>query len=135
MNRDTVTAGAAGTGVAQEMWDALRRARAEQTPRTLAQLEDALFRHYLPMARTMAIDHTVDTADPEAVGQAAEVGLAQAILAWRQRDSAGFDRYAQATISAQLRRHRDLLTGPARRPTTRRAPPVDPTLPPAPFRA
>ena len=134
MNRDTVT-GTPGAGVAQEMWDALRRARAEQQPRTLAHVEDALFRHYLPMARTMAIAHTADTADPEAVGQAAEVGLAQAILAWRQRDSAGFDRYAHATISAQLRRHRDRLTGtPARRPTARRPPPADPT-PPAPSRA
>ena len=42
---------------AQELWDALGRARTEQTPCALSRVEDALFRHYLPMAWQMARAH------------------------------------------------------------------------------
>ena len=109
MSNDTAT-GRTGmdTPVAQELWDALDRARADPAPRQLARVEDALFRHYLPMAQAVAQAHPCDDPDPEAVRQAAEVGLAQAILSWRQRDSVRFDRYARATITDQLRRHDEL---------------------------
>lgn len=84
------------------LWAALHRARVDGQPKTLAQVEDALFQHYLPMARSMAVQHAPDT--PEAAIHAAELGLAQAILDWRQLDAAGFDRFAQHAISTQLRR-------------------------------
>jgi hypothetical protein len=104
------------TSIALELWDALDRARAGEAPRQLARVEDALFRHYLPMARAVALAHPSDDPDPEAIRQAAEVGLAQAILSWRQRDSARFDRYARATISDQLRRHDGLTSTRRYRP-------------------
>ena len=129
MSNETVTTWAR-TG-AQGLWDALARARAEQTPRTLAHVEDALFRHYLPMARAMARAHSPDNPDPEAAGQAAEVGLAHAILGWRHRDSAGFDRFARATITAQLRRHDRLTRNPQSR-TSSPGPSPPGTPPPAP---
>ena len=90
---------------AQELWDALGRARAEPAACTPWRVEDALFRHYLPMALAMALAHAPDDPDPAAVRQVAETGLAQAILSWRQRDSVRFDRYARATITDQLCRH------------------------------
>ncbi|HEY5150103.1 MAG TPA: hypothetical protein VIJ23_09815 [Mycobacterium sp.] len=34
--------------------------------------------------------------------QAAEVGLAQAMLGWRRRDGQGFELFAGITIAAQL---------------------------------
>ena len=57
----------------------------------VADLEDAAFRLYLPMARTLA--HTVGgetRAGRVTAEQAAELGLAYAVLAWRQRTSGGF---------------------------------------------
>ena len=99
---------------AQELWDALGRARAESAPCTLSRVEDALFRHYLPIALAMALAHAPDDPDPEAVRLVAETGLAQAILSWRQGDSARFDRYARATITGQLCRH-DRLTATRQR--------------------
>ena len=60
--------------------------------RALARVEDALFRHYLPMARAIARAHPPDDPDSEAIRHVVEVGLAQAILSWRQRDIARFDR-------------------------------------------
>jgi DNA-directed RNA polymerase specialized sigma subunit len=113
--RTVITRDAGGSGSAQQMWEALRHARVEQKPRTLAHLEDALFRHYLPMARSMARSYAPDAADPDAHAQAAEVGLAQAILAWRRPSTDGFDRFAGAAITDQLRRH-DRFTRPRDRP-------------------
>ncbi|HEY5877984.1 MAG TPA: hypothetical protein VIU11_03685, partial [Nakamurella sp.] len=98
MSNDTTTVPGVGAPGAQKLWDALDRARSEQAPCALSRVEDALFRHYLPMAWQMARAHAPDDPDPEAVRQVAEVGLAQAILSWAQRDSARFDRYARATI-------------------------------------
>jgi DNA-directed RNA polymerase specialized sigma subunit len=109
MTKPVTTRAAGEARSVQQIWDALRRARAEQRPLTLAHVEDALFRHYLPMARSIARGHTPDGADPDELTQAAEVGLAQAILAWRQPDPDGFERFARAAITDQLRRH-DRLT-------------------------
>jgi DNA-directed RNA polymerase specialized sigma subunit len=92
-----------------QLWDALHQARTGQQPRALTRAEDALFRYYLPMARSMADQHAPDNPDPDDLGQAAEVGLAQAILGWRHRAPDGFDRFARSAITAQLRRH-DHLT-------------------------
>lgn len=96
------------TGSADQLWEALDQARS-RTPQTLSHVEDALFRHYLPVAREMAAVHAVDHPNPDDVGQAAEVGLAQAILGWRHRGPTGFERFARSTITAQLR-HRDTLS-------------------------
>ena len=87
----------------RDVWYVLARASTDNAPRTLAA---ALFGRYLPMARTMAITPgqghlPVDPADAE---QAAELGLAQAVLAWRRPDGDGFEATARAAIAAQLRR-------------------------------
>ncbi len=57
---------------------------------------------YLPMARTLAQNVTSD-ADMErsAAEQAAELGLAHAVLRWQQPTSGGFRRFARATILRQ----------------------------------
>ncbi len=99
---------------AEKLWDALRQARTGQQPCTLAHVEDALFRYYLPMARTMAHQHSPDNPNPDDLEQAAEVGLAKAVLGWRPCGPVGFDRYARAAIAAQLHHH-DRLTRRARR--------------------
>jgi hypothetical protein len=93
----------ADSAAAERLWDALYLARAGKTRQPVADLEDAAFRLYLPMARTLA--HTVggDTlADRVTAEQAAELGLAYAVLAWRQRTSGGFRRFARSTIMRQL---------------------------------
>ena len=57
------------------------------------------------MARTLADgagrDRPVDRAEAE---QAAELGLAQAVLGWRRPDSGGFEVVARTAITSQLRR-------------------------------
>lgn len=85
------------------MWDALIRARADYAPRVLAAAEDAVFRWYLPLARAVAAGPAVDLVDPVVVEQAAELGLAQAVLGWRQRDCREFERFARAMISERVR--------------------------------
>jgi len=86
--------------VAERLWGAFRQARKGQAARTVAQIEDALFQHYLPMARSIARLH--DGGNPDDINQAAEIGLAQAILAWRLPDNTNFDKFAAETIVAQI---------------------------------
>jgi hypothetical protein len=87
--------------VAEQLWGELSKARAAGNRHPVADLEDAAFRFYLPIARTLA--HTVDeSVDPTIAEQAAELGLARAVLGWRQRTSDGFHRFAQTTIARQL---------------------------------
>jgi len=58
--------------------------------------------------------------DPEGAEQAAELGLAQAVLAWRHPSSQGFDRAATAAINNHLRQGRTRTTPhPARTTITR----------------
>lgn len=87
---------------AERLWDALFLARARKSARNLADMEDAVFRFYLPMARTLAHQVVEESQDPTAAEQAAELGLAQAVLAWRRRDSGGFRRFARSSIQLQL---------------------------------
>lgn len=64
----------------QALCDALNTARRAQTLQPLACVEDAVFRYYLPMARSIA--HGPDTNDEgPGVDHAAELGLAEAVLA------------------------------------------------------
>ena len=87
---------------AERLWDALFLARARKSARNMADMEDAVFRFYLPMARTMAHEVVDEAQDCTAAEQAAELGLAQAVLAWRQRESGGFRRFARSSIQFQL---------------------------------
>ncbi len=88
---------------AERLWDALHQARAERACRLVADLEDAAFRRYLPMARTFAhMEGGPQDADRTAIEQAAELGLANAILAWRQRTGAGFRRFARSSMIREL---------------------------------
>jgi hypothetical protein len=106
-----------GTAEADRLWVALGRARTGNTPRTRAHSEDAVFRFYLPMAHTLARNSARYAHDPDEVEQAAELGLAQAVLAWRHPTGRGFDRAATAAIISHLQH--------ARRRTTRHPPHQD----------
>ena len=109
----------------------LARAGTDDVPRTLAAAQDAVFRRYLPMARTLAngAGDGSRPVDPTAAERAAELGLAQAVLRWRRPDSSGFEAFARAAIAAQLRR---LSTAdpadlpPGGRPTAGEEPSPDP---------
>ena len=90
----------------RDVWSVLARASTDNAPRTVAAARDAVFGRYLPMARTLAITpgrgrRPVAPADAE---RAAELGLAQAVLAWGRPDGDGFEVIARAAIAAQLRR-------------------------------
>jgi hypothetical protein len=90
----------------RDVWYVLARASTDNAPRTLAAARDAVFGRYLPMARTLATkpgpgSRPVDPGDAE---QAAELGLAQAVMGWRRPDGDGFEVIARAAIAAQLRR-------------------------------
>jgi len=117
------------TLTAEQLWDALDRADTDHHSRTVGHHADVLFRYYLPMACSIAAQYAADHADPDTVREAAEVGLAQAILGWRLRRPAGFDRYALDMITRQLR-HRGSIGGRTRRPRPAvRPPPADPAGP------
>jgi len=118
-----------GVSHADRLWIALTLARAGDTPSTRAHTEDAVFRFYLPMARTLARSSARYPDDPEGAEQAAELGLAQAVLAWRYPSGQGFDRAAAAAITNHLRQgHTRTTPNPAR--TT--APPGGGPLPTTP---
>ena len=99
-------AGNHDSAATRDVWQVLARARTDHALRTLAAAQDAVFRRYLPMARTLA--HRRDSgglpagcADAE---RAAELGLAQAVLGWRRTDGDGFELFAGIAIAAQLER-------------------------------
>ena len=96
----------ADSAATQDVWCVLARAGTDDLPRTLAAAQDAVFRRYLPMARTLAngAGDGSRPVDPTAAERAAELGLAQAVLRWRLPDSSGFEAFARAAIAAQLRR-------------------------------
>src|SRR5664279_4133689 len=78
---------------AQPLWDRLIRARVESPIVSIA--EDAVFRCYLPLARSLADGAAVD---PDRAEQAAELGLARAVLAWRHPDCTPFSAFARSAI-------------------------------------
>lgn len=87
----------------QRLWDALSRARAEDFRHEIAELEDAVFQWHLPMARTLAERVRCETAAERlAAERAAELGLAHAVLEWRQPTGGGFRRFARASVLRQL---------------------------------
>lgn len=89
-----------------DVWQVLAGARTDHAPRTLAAAQDAVFRRYLPLARTLAHRGHPDClqVDCTAAERAAELGLAQAVLGWRRADSDGFELFASISIAAQLDR-------------------------------
>jgi hypothetical protein len=91
---------------ADQLWIALTLARAGDTPSALAHTEDAVFRFYLPLARSLARTSSRCRDDPEGAERAAELGLAQAVLAWRHPSGQGFDRAATAAIIHHLQQGR-----------------------------
>ena len=94
----------------------LARAGTDNAPRTLAAARDSVFGRYLPMARTLATTPGPGSrpVDPADAIQAAELGLAQAVLRWRRPDGDGFEVTARAAIAAQLRRLPAATPGTAR---------------------
>ena len=95
-----------GTVHADRLWAALINARAGDLSRTRVHTEDAVFRFYLPMAHALARSSARYPHDPEGAEQAAELGLAQVVLAWRRPTGQGFDRAARAAILHQLQQGR-----------------------------
>jgi hypothetical protein len=92
----------ADSTVAEQLWQTLQTARTGDRTNAVADLEDAVFRNYLPMARTLARSVIGGSVDRRAADEAAELGLARAVLAWRQPTGGGFRRFARATILRQL---------------------------------
>jgi len=99
---------------ADQLWIALTlaRARASDTPSTLAHAEDAVFRFYLPLARNLARTSSRCRDDPEGAERAAELGLAEAVLAWRHPSGQGFDRAATGAIIHHLQQGRTQTATP-----------------------
>jgi len=56
------------------------------------------------MARTMATHDGAVPGDHDPLTITAELGMAQAILAWRHRDGSGFEAFSRHAITTQLRR-------------------------------
>jgi len=85
---------------AKTLWDALIQARS-QSP-VISAAEDAVFRFYLPLARATARTYAGWTVDPDLAEQAAELGLANAVLAWRRADICAFAAFARAAMIRQM---------------------------------
>lgn len=90
-------------GQARQLLVALDAARAGCSPCGLSRAEDAVFRHYLPMARSLAVDGAARSGSPEVAIEAAELGLARAVLDWHGSDPLAFEGFARVTIMAHLR--------------------------------
>ena len=93
----------ADSAFAEDLWNTLFNARAGERLQEGADLEDAVFRFYLPMARSLSQRVRCSTEGEVRVAeQAAELGLARAVLGWQQPTSAGFRRFARTTILQHL---------------------------------
>ena len=99
---------------AQHLWDALNRARAAAP--VISKAEDAVFQLYLPLAQALARSQAAKSLDPDVAEQAAELGLAKAVLAWRRSDSAGFVAFALAAVQSQIQHLQLVLAGGGRSP-------------------
>ena len=86
---------------AEQLWDALARAREHYAPLVLTAAQDALQAFYRPLALEMSGSSGVGVAGKVAE-HTAEIALAQAIVTWDQRTSEGFDGYACAAIAFRL---------------------------------
>ena len=108
-------------GAARQLWDALILARGGSP--VISAAEDAVFRFYLPLAHTLVQRRAALQPDQLAiVEQAAELGLAKAVLAWRGPDSDGFFFFARAAIESHIRRY-DRVNGEQHPRRSRALPP------------
>jgi len=71
-------------------------------PGAVSAAEDAVFRLYLPMARSLAARTTAGSVAGTSPEQVAELGLAQAVLAWRKPHGDGFAAVARRCINGRL---------------------------------
>ena len=85
---------------AKTLWEALIQARS-QSP-VISAAEDAVFRFYLPLARATARTYVGWAVDPDLAEHAAELGLANAVLAWRRADICAFAAFARAAMIRQM---------------------------------
>ena len=85
---------------AKTLWEALIQARS-QSP-VISAAEDAVFRFYLPLARATARTFAGWAVDPDLAEHAAELGLANAVLAWRRADICAFAAFARAAMIRQM---------------------------------
>ncbi len=89
------------------LWQNFAEANNSGSERLVAAAEDAVFRHYLPWARSFAAAAAADNSHGAArlaYRDAAELGLAQAILAWRRADGDRFGPFARRFIAGRIRR-------------------------------
>jgi len=100
INADTINTDSINTETARTLWEALIRARS-QSP-VISAAEDAVFRFYLPLARATARTYAGWAVDPDLAEQAAELGLANAVLAWRRADICAFAAFARAAMIRQM---------------------------------
>lgn len=92
--------------------DTWHRARSDPDLTVRSQAEDALFRHYLPLAVDLADRWALHNGDPAGARQIAEIALARTILDWRHDDCSRFERFARLVIERSL--HGSATDGPAR---------------------
>jgi hypothetical protein len=95
----------ADSAAGERLWNSLCKARDAGLAQQVAELQDAVFRFYLPMARTLAHGIADDcAAERIRAEEAAELGLALAVLEWRQPTCGGFRRFARSSMIRQLSR-------------------------------
>lgn len=99
-NADLIGAAAA----ARALWRVAQWARTGSDRAGVTAADDDVYRFYLPWARAFALDHVDAGVDLALAEQAAELGLAKAVLAWGHPDGDGFAGYAAAAVHQQIGR-------------------------------
>lgn len=99
--------------VARILWESLTQARSDAP--AIGTAEDAVFRFYLPLARALARNELALAVDPKLAEEAAELGLAKAVLSWRRPDAVAFTAFARIAIHAQIRQLQSTQVRLARR--------------------
>ena len=93
----------ADSALAERLWEAIFLARAGLGANSVDELEGEACGFYQPMARSVARVVCGESAlETDHAERAAELALAQAVLAWRHRTSSGFRRFARSVIIRQL---------------------------------
>lgn len=104
----------------QSLSETWHRARFDPILTTQSDAEDALFRHYLPLAADLAERYARTHGNLTRAMQAAEVGLARSILDWRHSDCSRFESFARLAIERSL--HDPAAATRRRAPRTRTGP-------------
>ena len=90
------------------LWSASVRARVEETPRTVARIQDSVLQLYLSSATSRASETALQVTGDVAVATAAadqvtRTVLAPAVLGWPYKDGRGFEPFALDMIDSRLR--------------------------------